>query len=211
MAYSIKEIYYTIQGEGQNIGRPAIFCRFNICNLWSGREQNREKAICKFCDTDFIGTDGAHGGEYIDANELSETIKTLWLGNGTPFVVFTGGEPLLQLDKELIDSIKKLDFEVAVESNGTIKAPHGIDWLTISPKYGSKLVQTSGSEIKIVYPQDIDLEEMGTLDFQFFLLSPLITDKEDENRKNLKLVSDYVLAHPKWRMTYQSHKIWGLK
>lgn len=211
MAYMIKEIYYTIQGEGQNIGRPAVFCRFSTCNLWSGREQDRNKAICKFCDTDFLSIDEPNGGEYQNVNQLAQTIRSLWPNDNDAFVVFTGGEPLLQLDTELISAVKDLNLEVAVETNGTIKAPEGIDWLTVSPKFGSKLIQKSGSEIKVVFPQGFNLEEFEDLDFKHFLLSPMITDKENDNKKNVEMVVDFCLHNPKWKMTYLCHKIWGIR
>ena len=209
--YLIKEIYYTIQGEGQNIGRPAVFCRFSKCNLWSGKEVDRDKAICKFCDTDFLGVNGENGGEYKNAEDLAQKIDKLWPNTSNKFVVFTGGEPLLQLDLALISSIKKHNFEIAVETNGTISAPEGIDWLTVSPKLGSKLVQKSGSELKVVIPQDFNLKEFENLDFKHFLLSPMITDSESINKRNIQIALDYCLKNPQWKMTYQCHKIWNIR
>lgn len=211
MPYLIKEIYYTLQGEGHQMGRPAIFCRFSNCNLWSGREEERAKALCKFCDTDFLGSDGQLGGSYEKAEDLALAINKLWPSNKNQFVVFTGGEPLLQLDSALINATKNLDFEIAVETNGTITAPAGIDWLTVSPKAGSKFIQKSGSELKLVLPQELDPKGFEGLDFKYFYLSPVIAEDEQENKNSIELVLDYCLKNPQWKMTYQCHKLWGIK
>ena len=167
MSYAVKEIFFTLQGEGARAGRPSVFCRFAGCNLWSGREEDRETAKCWFCDTDFVGTDGEHGGHF-ESETLAQTIASLWPHQDRrlkPYVVFTGGEPLLQLDQPLIDAVKARGFEIAVESNGTIKAPEGIDWLTVSPKPNAPLVQTSGQELKLVYPQEVAPEDVVELNF----------------------------------------------
>ena len=210
MSYKVKEIYYTIQGEGFNLGRPAVFCRFSNCNLWSGREEDRDKAICKFCDTDFVGTDGENGGEF-SAEELSKKINSIWPNDNNKFLVFTGGEPLLQIDEKLISNIKKHGFEIAVETNGTVNAPVSIDWLTVSPKEGSKFIQKSGQELKVVYPQGFDLKELENYDFQHFYLSPMITSDHSLNKNNIEACVEYCLANPKWKMTYQCHKIWKIR
>jgi 7-carboxy-7-deazaguanine synthase len=214
--YQIKEIFYTLQGEGFHAGRAAVFCRFSGCNLWSGREQDRAEAKCNFCDTDFVGTDGTNGGTYNSANELALAIDSAWQNtsslNDNKFVVFTGGEPLLQLDEELLLAVKKLGFYTAVESNGTITAPSEIDWLTISPKSNSELVQKSGSELKLVFPQQIKPENVSNLDFKHFYLSPMDENGDRErNNENQKAALNYCLQHPQWKLTMQHHKLWQIR
>lgn len=206
--YSVKEIYYTLQGEGAQTGRAAVFCRFAGCNLWSGREEDRAVAICDFCDTDFVGTDGPGGGKFASPDSLANAIRKKWVAGGKPFVVFTGGEPLLQLDKPLIDAIHARGFEIAVETNGTITAPDGIDWLTVSPKARADFIQRSGNELKLVFPQQgAEPERFETCDFEHFFLQPM---DGPELQRNTKLAADYCLAHPKWRLSLQTHKIIGL-
>ena len=210
MTYSVKEIFYTLQGEGAQTGRAAVFLRFAGCNLWSGVEADRASAVCSFCDTDFVGTNGTFGGKYKTAIELAEKVMSLWPENkNTPLVVCTGGEPLLQLDTDLITALRGLGFEIAVESNGTIKAPKGINWLTISPKATSELLQKSGNELKLVYPQDENKpDDFAELDFQHFFLQP----KDDENTEgNTKATIEYIKQNPQWRLSLQTHKITGIR
>ena len=206
MAYKIKEIFYTLQGEGGQSGRPAVFCRFSGCNLWSGREEDRHKAICQFCDTDFWGTDGENGGRYPDADVLASKIASLWPApEGKPYVVCTGGEPLLQLDAGLVAALHRRGFEVAVETNGTVAAPEGIDWLCVSPKAGTELLVKAGSELKLVFPQPgAEPERFAGLDFEYFFLQPM--DGPDAAR-NTQLALEYCLKHPRWRLSLQTHKI----
>ena len=206
--YKVKEIYYTIQGEGVHAGQPAVFCRFTGCNLWSGREEDRHKAICQFCDTDFIDTNGINGGKYT-AHELVEVIKSLWPSESTPiWVVFTGGEPLLQLDSDLIEKCKDCDIHIAVETNGTIPAPFGIDWLCVSPKANSEVVQKSGNELKLVYPQsDLEPSEFEDWDFDYFSIQPM---DSPEQEKNILESIEFCTDHPRWRLSVQLHKILGL-
>lgn len=201
--YSVKEIYYTLQGEGYHTGRPAIFCRFSGCNLWSGREEDRHKAICQFCDTDFWGTDGEHGGKYA-ANELKDRILALWPAGEAPFIVFTGGEPALQLDEELIRELKKIDAEIAIETNGTIELADGIDWICMSPKANTDIVVTSGNEIKIIYPQEgINPRDFQDFDFEYFYVQPMDNVNRDENTK---ACIEFCKANPQWRLSLQTHK-----
>ncbi|MGV8056463.1 MAG: 7-carboxy-7-deazaguanine synthase [Smithellaceae bacterium] len=213
MSYSVKEIFYSLQGEGFHAGRPAVFCRFAGCNLWSGREADRNDAVCKFCDTDFIGTDGQEGGKFATAAELARRVTGVWPPGEKrsiqPFVVCTGGEPLLQLDSELLAAFHREGFEVAVETNGTILPPGGIDWLCVSPKAGAEIVVRSGQELKLVFPQaEADPEKFTLLDFQYFFLQPL----DGIDRKiNTKLVLEYVLSHPQWRLSLQMHKILSIR
>ncbi len=210
MTYSVKEIYLTLQGEGRNTGRPAVFCRFAGCNLWSGREDDREDAPCRFCDTDFVGTNGPGGGVFETADALARAVAGAWRGNGKakPFVVCTGGEPLLQLDKPLIDALHGLGFEVAVETNGTLPPPQGLDWVTVSPKAGTDLVARRGDELKLVYPQpDADPETFEGLDFRHFLLQPM---DGEALAGNTRRAMEYCLAHPRWRLSLQTHKIIGI-
>ncbi|KZE33852.1 7-carboxy-7-deazaguanine synthase [Crenobacter luteus] len=210
MSYTVKEIFYTLQGEGGQAGRPAVFCRFAGCNLWSGREQDRAAAVCRFCDTDFVGT-GPDGGKFTDAQTLAERIAAEWRGvGGKPYVVCTGGEPLLQLDAPLIDALHAKGFEVAVETNGTIAAPAGIDWICVSPKGTAPLAQTSGHELKLVYPQtDAPAPDaLAELDFEHFYLQPL--DDADQ-RANTEAAIAYCLAHPQWKLSLQTHKLTGIR
>jgi 7-carboxy-7-deazaguanine synthase (Cx14CxxC type) len=208
--YSVKEIFYTLQGEGIQAGRPAVFCRFSGCNLWSGREADRSSAMCQFCDTDFVGTDGTLGGKY-SAQQLAALIAAQWPAQavGRRFVVCTGGEPLLQLDAALIDALHQHSFEIAVETNGTIAAPPGIDWLCVSPKSSAPLAQTRGHELKLVYPQkDARPEQFEHLDFQHFLLQPM---DSPEQAANTQAAIAYCLQHPAWRLSLQTHKVVGLR
>jgi 7-carboxy-7-deazaguanine synthase (Cx14CxxC type) len=208
--YTIKEIFYTLQGEGANAGRAAVFCRFAGCNLWSGREQDRAAAVCQFCDTDFVGTDGPGGGKFETAIDLAEAVKAQWPADfkGAPLVVCTGGEPLLQLDEAAIDALHVAGFEVAVESNGTRPAPPAIDWLTISPKAGAELLQRTGDELKLVFPQPgAEPERFTDLHFRHFFLQPM---DGPERARNTQLAVDYCLTHPRWRLSLQTHKIVGL-
>jgi len=213
MTYSVKEIYYTLQGEGAHTGRPAVFLRFAGCNLWSGREEHRADAICRFCDTEFVGTDGPGGGRFATADDLAAAIGNAWVGEGadaTPYVVCTGGEPLLQLDTALIDHLHSAGFEIGVESNGTLVAPDGIDWLCISPKGTAPVVQTSGDELKLVFPQS-EAEAHPTnfleLGFEHFFLQPL--DGPD-TAANTRLAIEYCLSHPQWKLSVQTHKVLGI-
>ena len=213
MSYQVKKIFYSLQGEGFYTGRPAVFCRFAVCNLWSGKEEDREDALCQFCDTNFVGTEGQRGGEYETAVELVRCIAQLWpvtkRKSEKPFVVCTGGEPLLQLDEKLISALHAAGFIVAVETNGTILPPEGIDWLCVSPKANAKLVVRSGQELKLVYPQEgVSPEDYINLDFQYFFLQPL---DRHEIEKNKRLAVEYVLSHPQWRLSLQTHKILGIK
>lgn len=211
MAYAVKEIFYTLQGEGAQAGRPAVFCRFAGCNLWSGREQDRSEAVCQFCDTDFVGTDGLGGGKFTSAAELADTVANYWPTNAARpgFVVCTGGEPLLQLDPPLIDALHARGFEIAVETNGTLLAPPGIDWLCVSPKAGAPLRQTSGQELKLVIPQaGLSPETLEGLDFRRFSVQPM--DGPDRER-NTRLAIAFCLDHPKWHLSLQTHKVTGIR
>ena len=211
MAYQVKEIFYTLQGEGLQAGRPAVFCRFAGCNLWNGRAEDKDESSCPFCDTDFVGVDGPGGGTFKTAAELVRSIEEKWQGHKAGrFVVFTGGEPLLQLDEELISGMKSAGFEIAVETNGTRPAPAGIDWLTVSPKTNSTLVQTSGDELKLVFPQQLKPETFANLNFRYFFLSPMWNDDASVTEKNAALAVEYSLANPKWRVSLQRHKLWGI-
>ncbi len=209
MSYRIKEIYFTQQGEGKNTGKNFVFVRFSGCNLWSGKEKNRESAICKFCDTDFYGVDGVNGGIY-EAKELVRMIKSLWMVDSSPVSsVLTGGEPLLQLDDELIQELKKEDIYIAIETNGTLLAPDGIDWICMSPKAGTEIKLRSGSEIKVVYPQkDLDPDKFSDLDFENFFIQPMDSKELESNvAKSIKFCMD----NPKWRLSLQTHKILGIR
>lgn len=206
MSYKVKEIYYTLQGEGAHSGRPAVFLRFTGCNLWTGREQDRENAVCQFCDTDFIGMDGENGGKY-SAQELVVKCLTLWPAGSfvRPYIVCTGGEPALQLDKELIDEFHFMNCIVAIESNGTIELPEGIDWICISPKMGSELIVKEGNELKLVYPQQgQDPEQFLSLNFEHFYLQPMDSIDLDVN---IAATIEYCKNHPAWNLSLQSHKI----
>lgn len=216
MAYAVKELFYTLQGEGANTGRAAVFCRFAGCNLWSGREEDRKSAQCTFCDTDFVGTDGPGGGKFATAPALAAAAKALWPQGeaGRPLVVCTGGEPFLQLDAPLINALHDAGFEVAVETNGTLPAPLGLDWICVSPKAGTTLAVTAGDELKLIYPQtDAPPEMFEHLNFKHFFLQPmdgLGADAETERLKNTKLALGYCRAHPRWRLSLQTHKILGI-
>ncbi len=208
--YSVKEIFYTLQGEGANAGRPAVFCRFAGCNLWSGREEDRADAVCTFCDTDFVGTDGMGGGKFRDAAALADAVERTWeTGTGeNRFVVCTGGEPLLQLDAPLIAALHERGFEIAIETNGTLAAPEGIDWIGVSPKAGAELKQMTGHELKLVYPQARAMpERFEELDFRYFFLQPMDGADREENTR---AATAYCLAHPKWRLSLQTHKLIGI-
>lgn len=207
--YSIKEMFYTLQGEGAQAGRPAVFCRFTGCNLWSGREQDRSKAICDFCDTDFIGNDGQNGGIFRSAEALAQAVRALWPGDtGQPYVVCTGGEPLLQLDQALIEAFHEAGLEVAVETNGTKPIPEGIDWVCVSPKANAEVVVSRGDELKLVYPQILAMPERFTqLEFRHFYLQPL----DDNNQQhNTQAAVNYCLEHPQWKLSLQTHKLLGI-
>lgn len=213
MTYSVKEIFYTLQGEGVQIGKPAVFCRFSGCNLWTGREADRQRAICQFCDTDFVGTDGTNGGKYGNASELCEAIVSQWPIQDLDhrLVVMTGGEPLLQLDSALITALHEQHFKIAVETNGTILAPDGIDWICVSPKANAPLKQTTGNELKLVFPQvnlfpwDLELDK---LQFEHFLLQPM---DGPALKSNTAAAISYCQTHPKWRFSVQSHKMIGIQ
>lgn len=212
MTYSIKECFYTLQGEGAHSGRAAVFLRFAGCNLWSGLEKDRAKAICQFCDTDFIGTDGENGGKFQDASALALFVDKIWKektnNESRKYVVCTGGEPLLQLDDLLISALHNQGFEIAIESNGTIIAPKNIDWVCISPKIGSELKQLQGDELKLIYPQEGgNPSQFEQLDFSYFYLQPL--DNQDY-KQNLQKCVDYCSANPKWALSLQTHKIIGI-
>jgi len=207
MTYSVKEVFYTLQGEGRNTGRPAVFCRFAGCNLWSGREQDRARANCTFCDTDFVGIDGPDGGRFETATYLTAAVRATWPhpdGAARPFVVCTGGEPLLQLDAPLVEALHAVGFEIAIETNGTRLPPPDIDWICVSPKAGVDLVLRSGNELKLVYPQTGAYpEQFERLAFDDFLLSPM--DGPDRERYT-RLAVQYCLDHPRWRLNLQTHK-----
>ena len=210
MSYAVKEIFLTLQGEGAHAGRASVFCRFAGCNLWTGREQDRDQAVCRFCDTDFVGTDGTLGGRYTDAGELAGAIAAQWAGAEVDrYVVITGGEPLLQLDAELIAALQKQGFAIGVETNGTIEPPPGIDWLCVSPKAGAELRVKRGNELKLVYPQPGAMpEQFAALDFERFSLQPMDGPARDENTR---LAIAYCLRHPQWRLSVQTHKTIGIR
>ncbi|MDA7979199.1 MAG: 7-carboxy-7-deazaguanine synthase [Pirellulales bacterium] len=210
MPYSVKEIYYTIQGEGRQAGRPAIFCRFAGCNLWTGLEQDRAGAICDFCDTDFVGTDGVGGGKFLHAEQLADALLDKWPRKSSqrPYVVCTGGEPLLQLDADLIDALHARETMIHVETNGTRACPDGVDWLCVSPKAGAACVQREGDELKLIFPQaNQDPADWIDLPFKYFFLQPM--DGPDF-AKNVQAVTDYCLVHPQWRVSLQLHKQLGI-
>jgi 7-carboxy-7-deazaguanine synthase (Cx14CxxC type) len=208
--FSVKEIFLTLQGEGLQAGRPAVFCRFSGCNLWSGREMDRATAVCRFCDTDFVGTGGTKGGQYRNADELADAIQAEWVGGENDrFCVLTGGEPLLQLDEALIRALHDRKFRIAIETNGTLAPPQDIDWICVSPKAGTSLAITSGNELKLVYPQaDAPPERFAHLAFDNFLLQPM--DGPDVLLNTQKAIG-YCLAHPKWRLSVQTHKHLGIR
>jgi 7-carboxy-7-deazaguanine synthase len=211
MSYAVKEIFYTLQGEGAQAGRAAVFCRFAGCNLWSGREQDRATAVCRFCDTDFADTKGPGGGRFETAQTLAAAIQEKWpLGSasGKRFVVCTGGEPLLQMNANLIEALHACDFEIAVETNGTVAAPAGLDWVCVSPKAGAEFKQRSGDELKLVFPQaGVDPEDFSELAFRHFFLQPM--DGPDR-AANTELALRYCMEHPRWRLSLQTHKILGI-
>ncbi|NDC59448.1 MAG: 7-carboxy-7-deazaguanine synthase [Alphaproteobacteria bacterium] len=205
MSYAVKELYYTLQGEGAQAGRAAVFLRFAGCNLWSGREEDRAQAICRFCDTDFVGMDGPGGGRFETAAQLADAVAAQWPGGGRPYVVCTGGEPLLQLDGALVEALHALGFEVGVETNGTQTPPPGLDWICVSPKAGADLVLTRGDELKLVYPQPgAEPERFTGLAFEHFLLQPM--DSPAREAATAAALA-YCLAHPQWRLSLQTHKI----
>jgi 7-carboxy-7-deazaguanine synthase (Cx14CxxC type) len=212
VTYAVKEIFFTLQGEGANTGRPAVFCRFAGCNLWTGRERDRAAATCRFCDTDFVGVDGPGGGKFEDAPALARAVAERWPANMSPgvrpLVVCTGGEPLLQMDDDVVHALHARGFEIAVETNGTQRPPADIDWLCVSPKAGAPLVLTHGSELKLVYPQDgAEPSQFAHLHFEQFFLQPM--DGPDRER-NTELALAYCLAHPQWRLSIQTHKLLGI-
>ncbi|WP_414443432.1 7-carboxy-7-deazaguanine synthase [Burkholderia sp. 22PA0106] len=205
MTYTVKEIFYTLQGEGANAGRPAVFCRFAGCNLWTGREADRESAVCRFCDTDFVGTDGENGGKFKTPDALADQVAALWPeGEAHRFVVCTGGEPMLQLDQALVDALHARGFEIAIETNGSLPVLDTIDWICVSPKADAPLVVTRGHELKVVIPQDNQrLAEYAKLDFAYFLVQPMDGPSRD---LNTKLAIDWCKRHPQWRLSMQTHK-----
>ncbi len=213
MSYAVKEMFLTLQGEGVHCGRRAVFLRFSGCNLWTGLEKDRSSAVCQFCDTDFVGMDGDGGGRFVDANAIAESVTAIWGRSETRrFIVITGGEPMLQVDDELIDALHDHGFEIAIESNGTLAVPRSIDWICISPKAGSETVQKSGDELKLVWPQSNSAwKEMQEWDFAHHLIQPMdARDDEKANIANLQSAIEFVQTNPKWRLSLQTHKILGL-
>jgi 7-carboxy-7-deazaguanine synthase len=211
MTYTIEEIFFTLQGEGVQVGRAAVFCRFAGCNLWSGREQDRANAVCRFCDTDFVGSDGTDGGKYHDPSALAAVIAKHWPDKfpGRRFVVCTGGEPLLQLDEELIKALHEHGFEIAVETNGTIAPPSDLDWICVSPKAGAALRLTQGNELKVVVPQDgLDPVLLEDLEFDHFSIQPMDGPERD---RNLRHAIEFCLTRPQWRLSLQTHKVIGIR
>ncbi len=213
VSYAVKEIFYTLQGEGAQAGRAAVFCRFAGCNLWSGREQDRASAICRFCDTDFVGTEGPDGGRFTDAEALAERVEATWTRGagavGSRFVVMTGGEPLLQVDEALIAALHERGFELAVETNGTIAAPRRLDWICVSPKSSAELAQRHGDELKLVYPQQgAEPERFAGMDFRHFFLQPMDGPQKTENTA---AALAYCMSHPQWRLSIQMHKLVGIR
>ena len=209
MSYAVKEIFLTLQGEGGQAGRPAVFCRFAGCNLWSGREQDRATAVCNFCDTEFVGMDGSGGGRFADAGALANAVEAAWAGGASDrLTVLTGGEPLLQVDDALVEALHMRGFAIALETNGTLAAPAGIDWVCVSPKAQAPVVQTVGQELKLVFPQPgVDPARFETLDFERFLLQPM----DGPHRiANTEAAIAYCLAHPRWRLSVQTHKYIGI-
>lgn len=212
MTYSVKEMFYTLQGEGAQTGRPAVFLRFAGCNLWSGREKDRARAICNFCDTEFVGTDGPGGGKFANATDLAAAVSAKWphSASGKPYVVCTGGEPLLQLDDAAIEALHDATIEIGVETNGTLPAPADLDWICVSPKAAATVVQTSGDELKLVYPQpepEAQPDRFIAMDFSHFFLQPM--DSADREA-NTQAVVRYCLDHPRWKVSLQTHKILGI-
>ncbi len=211
MTYTVKEIFYTLQGEGANTGKAAVFCRFSGCNLWTGREEDRSRAVCPFCDTDFVGV-GPDGGRFASPEQLAQSIASAWRGEECPhskLVVCTGGEPLLQIDEAFVDAVHDAGFTMAVETNGTRRAPRGIDWICVSPKASAPLVQRSGDELKLVFPQPDAMPELfEELDFRHFFLQPMDGPVVEENTR---LAIEHCMAHPKWRLSLQTHKQLGIR
>jgi 7-carboxy-7-deazaguanine synthase len=208
VTYTVKEIFYTLQGEGAQTGRAAVFCRFSGCNLWSGREEDRARAVCQFCDTDFFGV-GPDGGKFTNADALADAVDRSWRGDSRKYVVCTGGEPLLQLDTDAIAAFHRRGFEVAVETNGTKPAPESLDWICVSPKAGAPLVQTSGSELKLVFPQERAMpEQFEGLTFDHFFLQPM---DGPATAANTERAIEYCLRNPRWRLSLQTHKLLGLR
>jgi len=217
MSYSVKEIFYSLQGEGFYSGRPAIFCRMSNCNLWTGREIDRANAVCQFCDTDFIGTDGQNGGRFPTAEALCQHLLSFWPQQSShelsppPFVVLTGGEPLLQVDDALIQQLHHHQFEIAIETNGTKLAPQNIDWICMSPKANAPILLKSGHELKLVYPQpDLMPEQVEHLNYQYFYLQPMDDADPITQKNNLRQTIEYCLKHPKWQLSLQTHKLLGI-
>lgn len=207
MTYSVKEIFYTLQGEGNQAGRPAVFCRFAGCNLWSGREADRATAICQFCDTDFVGTDGELGGKYKQAGQLAATIDALWPASypQKKYVVFTGGEPLMQLDDELIQAVHLVGFEIAIETNGTMAVPAGVDWVCVSPKMGAELIVSAGDELKVVIPQSgQDMQKYAALNFKHFFVQAMDGPLQAEN---IRKAVEFCKKNPIWKLSLQTHKL----
>ena len=209
MSYAVKEIFLTLHGEGGQAGRPAVFCRFAGCNLWSGREQDRATAVCNFCDTDFVGLDGSGGGRFLSADSLAAAVEAAWQGGRSDrLTVLTGGEPLLQVDEALVEALHARGFSIALETNGTLPAPAGIDWICVSPKAQAVVVQQQGQELKLVYPQPgVDPARFEALDFERFLLQPM---DGPERLANTEAAIAYCLAHPRWRLSVQTHKYLGI-
>jgi 7-carboxy-7-deazaguanine synthase len=212
VTYAVKEIFFTLQGEGANTGRPAVFCRFAGCNLWTGREADRANATCNFCDTDFVGVDGPGGGKFVSADDLARAVADKWPANVSArarrLVVCTGGEPLLQMDARIVEALHAQGFEIAIETNGTQIPPEGVDWICVSPKVGAPLVLTSGNELKLVYPQlGGEPERYADLAFEQFFLQPM---DGPERERNTELALGYCLAHPQWRLSLQTHKLLGI-
>jgi 7-carboxy-7-deazaguanine synthase (Cx14CxxC type) len=216
VTYAVKEIFYTLQGEGANAGRPAVFCRFAGCNLWSGREEDRASAVCTFCDTDFVGTDGSGGGKFVDAEALAEAVATHWPAGDAQhrFVVCTGGEPALQLDDGLVAALHARGFAIAIETNGTLPLPEGIDWVCVSPKSDAAIVVTRGDELKLVYPQPRALpERFAGLAFDHFLIQPMdgLPGDATTRARHTERAVEYCLSHPQWRLSMQTHKLLGIR
>jgi len=213
MGYAVKEVFYSLQGEGVHSGRPAIFCRLSNCNLWTGREADRPQAICQFCDTDFIGTDGQNGGRFQSAEDLAQHLHHFWPNHTTqpPFVVLTGGEPLLQVDENLVKALHTLNFEIAIETNGTKTPPEGIDWICMSPKAHAPLILDRGDELKLVYPQpDLLPEKVCDLEYTHFFIQPMDDPNPAIHRKNIKDAIQYCLENPQWQLSLQTHKMLGI-
>ncbi|HXC55192.1 MAG TPA: 7-carboxy-7-deazaguanine synthase [Rhizomicrobium sp.] len=209
MTYAVKEIYYTLQGEGAQAGRAAVFLRFAGCNLWSGLERDRATAVCRFCDTEFVGVDGVGGGKFVTADALADAVAATWPGGAKPYVVCTGGEPLLQLDEALVAALHGRGFEIGIETNGTQQAPPGIDWICVSPKANADLVLTAGDELKLIFPQaDAEPERYAALAFKNFFLQPMDSPERDTNTT---AATAYCLAHPQWRLSLQTHKLIGIR